>query len=213
MDVYISGEDPVTETTIIRLLNYVSPKFKVIQNIPARGGEIKTKVPQCNKLAKSTPVIMLLDVDEGCAPLLKAKLLQGLQQEPDFLINVSVDEAEAWLMADREGFANYFGIPIDKIPQAKPLKQGGRNARMEMDFPVKSSWLLTHQYALASSKAEVRKTIGVSDSQAHCKGKEYNTVIVPFIENIWNVDVACSNSDSLERMINRLQNLINSKKP
>ena len=186
----------------------MSSDFIIMMEIPARGGEIKSKIPQCNKLAKEYPVIMLLDADDKCAPELKNKLLNGIQKEDNFILNICVDEAEAWLMADRKGFANYFGIPIDSLPEARPLKQGGRRALMEMDFPAKSSLMLTHQYAIKSSKDNVRKTIGVTDLTAHCKGKEYNTTIIPFIKNNWDVGEACKNSDSLQRMIARLKNLI-----
>lgn len=77
IEVYISGEDMVTIAVIKRLLRYVSPRFSIIQTIPARGGEIKKKVLQCNTLAVDFPVVMLLDLDDGCAPDLKNKLLEN----------------------------------------------------------------------------------------------------------------------------------------
>lgn len=208
IEVYISGEDFVTIAVIKRLLEYVSPRFSIIQNIPARGGEIKKKVLQCNALAEDYPVVMLLDVDNSCAPDLKNKLMENHEKKPHFLMNISVDEAEAWLMADRKGFSSYFGIAIDNIPESKMLKQGGNVARMEMDFEIKSSWMLTHQLALQSSKKEIRQKIGVADIHGPTKGKEYNDAIVPFVEHEWNIDAAMPLSDSLQRMIRRLRTLL-----
>ena len=39
------------------------------------------------------------------------------------------------------------------------------------------------------------------------KGKEYNSALTPFIENHWNIENACQNSDSLNRMVKRISNL------
>ena len=208
IEVFISGEDAVTVAVIKRMLSYVSSRFTILRNIPARGGEVKSKVLESNALSNDFPVIMLLDLDQGCAPDLKKKLLQDSSQNRHFLMNVSVDEAEAWLMADRIGFSKYFGIDINKIPNPKMQKQGGRVERLEMYFPMKSSLVLTHQLALLSSKKEIREKIGVSDPNGPKKGKEYNDAIIPFVENHWNIDSALPNSDSLQRMVRRLEILL-----
>ena len=208
IQVYISGEDAVTVAVIKRLLSYVSPRFVVLSNIPARGGEVKSKVLESNELAKAYPVVMLLDLDRGCAPELKSKLLQGNTQSRHFLMNISVDEAEAWLMADRQGFANFFGIDVNAIPVSEMQKQEGHVERREMNFPYKSSFMLTHVLALRSSKKEIRQKVGVADPKGPKKGKEYNDAIVPFIENNWDIEAALPNSDSLHRMVRRLQVLL-----
>jgi len=41
------------------------------------------------------------------------------------------------------------------------------------------------------------------------KGPEYNYCILPFIQNAWDIDNARKNSDSLDRMIIRIDNLVN----
>ena len=79
---------------------------------------------------------------------------------------------------------------------------------MEMAFEVKSSWMLTHQLALHSSKKEIRQKIGVADNHGPTKGKEYNDAIVPFVDHVWNVDAALPLSDSLQRMVRRLHTLL-----
>lgn len=106
--VYIVGEDDVTRHVIYRILSYCGAgRFTVLMELPARGGEIKNKIPNFNQLAMKFPVILLTDLDaDNCAPELKRKLLGGLEQAENLVFNVAVDEAEAWLMADRDGFAN-----------------------------------------------------------------------------------------------------------
>ncbi|MDE5947803.1 MAG: DUF4276 family protein [Prevotella sp.] len=208
IEVYISGEDNVTKEVIYRILSFVSPRFKVVGDIPARGGEIKKKIPQCNSLAKLHPVIMLLDVDNGCAPMLKSALLGDQKQSDGFLMNIAVDEAEAWLMADTEGFARYFGINSNDMPKAEANKQGGRKALIEMKFSMKSSFVLTHELIFKSNNSVLKQQIGVKE-KGKTKGKEYNDAIVPFIKNVWNIKQAKINSDSLQRMLRRLECLLN----
>lgn len=205
--VYISAEDPVTIAVIKRLLTFISPRLKVFKNMPARGGEIKSKILELNNLSNSKPVIALLDLDANvCAPALKQSLLQGNIQNEDFILNIAIDEAEAWLMADKVGFAKYFGISQRLIPDSTMQKMGGMRQVQELDFPIKSSLQLTHKIMPSSTNAELREQMTAHGNAA--KGKEYNPAIVPFIDNVWDVAAASANSDSLRRMIRRLHDLI-----
>lgn len=206
IQVYISAEDPVTNAIIRRLLDFCSPRFRVVKDVPARGGEIKNKIGALNALAKTNPVILLTDLDAtACAPILKRELLSGLTQSPGFLINIAIDEGEAWLMADRKGFATYLKVEEKIIPMPSMQKMGGRTHVKEMDFPVKSSWMLTHSIAKQSESEELCSQIVAQGKAA--KGKEYNSAILPFIRNCWNIEEAMNNSDSLARMVGRLKRL------
>lgn len=204
--VYISGEDQVTKAVIERVLNFCSPSYKILKEIPARGGEIKKKIPELNKLSASSPVILLTDLDaSSCAPLLKKDLLKEMEQNENFILNIAVDEAEAWLIADTNGFADYFGIPLAELPESRLTKMNGHKDVMEMPFSCKSSWLFTHSYITKSTKRELRLQIEAQGTA--CKGREYNQAVVPFIKNYWNIEAAMANSNSLERMVIRLRSL------
>lgn len=206
--VYISAEDQVTKAVIEQLLTFVSPRIKVFKNMPTRGGEIKSKILELNTLSHSKPVIALLDLDDNtCAPLFRQNLLRGTSQNTDFILNIAVDEAEAWLMADKIGFARYFGIPQGLIPNAKLQKMGGMKQVQELDFPIKSSLQLTHQIMQYSTNTELKQQMVAEGSAA--KGKEYNSAILPYIINKWDIKAAAQNSDSLRRMIKRLTDLVN----
>jgi hypothetical protein len=82
----------------------------------------------------------------------------------------------------------------------KKTKQGGRKTLTEMNFSYKSSMFLTH---------ELIKKVNIwnSPKKGATKGPEYNSCMLPFTQNIWNIDNARQNTDSLNRMIVRLQNL------
>ncbi len=145
-----------------------------------------------------------LDTDD-CAPHARHKLLQALVPHPNFLINVAVDEAEAWLMADRINFAIYLGVEEKDVPQASLQKQGGMKPLMEIECSLKTSYYLTHCLASRSKKEIIRQQVAAKGK--NCKGKEYNSAIIPFIQNEWNIDNAKQNSDSLSRMIERIKRL------
>ena len=55
-----------------------------------------------------------------------------------------------------------------------------------------------------STNAERKAQVAVSPKDKNSKGKEYNTAVVPFIQDVWNPEVARAASDSLNRMIIRL---------
>lgn len=204
MKVYIVGEDPVTYAIIKRILSFCSGQFEIISELPARGGEIKNKIPQFNQLSNTNPVILLTDLDNNlCAPELLKKLIPAKNQ--NFIFNIAVDEAEAWLMADRRGFANYFSIDINLIPLSHRTKQGGRTELTEMNFSYKSSMYFTHELAKRSTNSIFVKQF--IPKQGAAKGPEYNSAMLPFIQNIWNIDSAKENSDSLNRMISRINEL------
>jgi len=205
MRVYIVGEDDVTLAVIRRVLVHCSANYEIIQNFPARGGQIKSKIFEFNKISETFPVVLLIDLDnDDCAPLLMKKLIKGKNE--NFIFNIAVDEAEAWLMADIEGFASYFNIKIDDMPSAHQTKQGGKKALTEMNFRYKSSMYLTHELIKKSKNSEYVQQLTPKKNAA--KGPEYNSCILPFIQNAWNIDAACQNSDSLNRMILRLEKLI-----
>lgn len=204
--IYIVGEDPVTRAVIKRLLTTYAPTLKIIQTLPARGSEIKSKIPNFNQLSQSNPVLLLTDLDtEDCAPALKKKLLEGIEQHTDFVLNIAVDEAEAWLMADRDNFASFLGVNITDMPLSSQQKQGGSKALSEMRLPIKASYYLTHVLAPQSSKKEIREQIAVTGKS--CKGKEYNSALLPFIHQQWDIAAALGNSDSLKRMVDRIKGL------
>jgi hypothetical protein len=158
-----------------------------------------------NALSSFFPVILLTDLDEySCAPQLMNRVIP--QKNEDFIFNVAVDEAEAWLMADREGFAEYFRIKSDDMPVSHPTRQGGGKELPEMYFRYKSSMYLTHELIKKSRNSKFIQQL--TPKKEAKKGPEYNSCMLPFIQTGWNIDNARRNTDSLNRMIGRIENLV-----
>lgn len=208
MEVYIVGEDSATQEIIKRVIRHCSNGTKIIAELPARGGQIKREILKFNELSKRYPVVLLTDLDTyNCAPEMVQRLLNATPKENSFALNIAIDEAEAWLMADREGFSKYFHVPVHLIPLPRSVKFRNNSYRNEMLFDYKASLYMMDVIIPNSTKEEViRQLKPVKGSK---KGPEYNSAMEPFIRSYWNIENAMLNSDSLVKMINRVNLLLN----
>lgn len=206
MKVYIVGEDDATREIIKRVLKYCSTDFEIISELPARGGQVKEKILNFNSLSIAYPVILLMDLDEkGCAPIVLQQFFRDTEKNNHFLFNIVIDEAEAWLMADRRNFSEYFRVPIENIPLPKQIRNK-KKFYFKMDFPYKSSYYMVNQI-IPNSRVKEFKDQMIPQNGAK-KGKEYNSALTPFIRKHWDINNARLSSDSLNRMITRIDKLI-----
>jgi hypothetical protein len=202
MNAAIVGEDQVTREIIKKLISIYAPHLTQLNEIPARGSQAlnAVNVERYNKLALSIPVILLTDLDDTK----KQEILHDIEQNPLFIINVAVEEAEAWLMADKNNFISYFCVE-DKIPNAQMCRMHGRNERIETIYEYKPSLYMMREIISTSTKLEVQKQL--TPKEGAKKGPEYNTAMTPFIQEVWNPENARLNSYSLDKMIYHLQSI------
>lgn len=144
MDIYIVGEDDACKAIIYRVITFCfAARGKlpnIISELPARGGEIKSKIKDFNRLSTNTPVILLTDLDcNTCPPLYLSALMDGDLKNDAFILSIAVDEVEAWLLADRNGFAQHFSVDITLIPKPSRIKMQGRTEKTEIACPYKTS--------------------------------------------------------------------------
>lgn len=98
MKVIIASEDAVTNAIIRKILDYTSHTFDIVNEVPARGSQIKRKIPELNVLSKSIPVVLLTDLNSSnCAPEFISTYLKS-EKDANFILNIAIDEAEAWLL-------------------------------------------------------------------------------------------------------------------
>jgi hypothetical protein len=109
------------------------------------------------------------------------------------LFRVAVREVEAGLLADREGFSNYSGVPAEKIP---------RNPE-SLDDPKQMLMKLIRRYGCRKIKVGVLPARG---SLAKI-GFGYNQILVQFVREFWSPVKAAENADSLKRTCLRLHEL------
>ncbi len=201
MDVIIVSEDPVTTAIIKRLLNEICPEgISIIREDPARGGQIRQSAVKYNRLAQYHRIILLADLDRPATE--RDAWLENDALHPNFMFRFAVDEAESWLLADREGFAQYLGVDTNLIPEPAALNRREPH-NIEIRTPHKSSQFLMRELAVQATRTELKKQLLPRDRLS--KGSEYNTALVPFVENNWNVRSAKENSYSLQTMYRRIE--------
>ncbi len=62
MNVVIVSEDQATEEALNRIISYSNTTLNIELRLPSRGGKVKSLIGNFNDLAKSQPVILLIDL-------------------------------------------------------------------------------------------------------------------------------------------------------
>ena len=143
------------------------------------------------QIAQYGAVFMLTDLDANeCAPSLVANWLGNIVCPAKFLLRVAVREVEAWLMADRSGFAKFMGIATDQVP---PEVEKVADPKM-------------HLLKLArGARRDLRTALLPPTKSAAIQGFDYNVVLSTFVREKWSSARAVDNSDSLRRTVERLR--------
>jgi hypothetical protein len=135
-----------------------------------------------------------------------ATLMNGSVKNDAFVVSIAVDEVEAWLLADRVGFAKYFDVGIELIPEASKIKMQGRVEKTEIACKCKTSLYFVNKILPHSRNKTLIEQL--TPQNGAVKGREYNIGMTPYIQNHWNITAAMENSDSLKGMVNRIFRLI-----
>ncbi|MCB0429191.1 MAG: hypothetical protein KDD54_03675, partial [Flavobacteriales bacterium] len=106
---------------------------------------------------------------------------------------------------DTKGFAKFLGITQKKMPKTKIVDR--RNpANIELDFPYKPSLYMMRQLVVHSNKTSIREQLTPVDGAK--KGPQYNSALIPYIWNQWDIETALQKSYSLRIAIERLREFV-----
>jgi hypothetical protein len=193
--IYIANEDALSEAVLYRLVAEANQGLHIAVSVGRRGnGYLRSKFSQLCKTAAAIPVLLLTDLDKTpCAPELISDWCGGRVLPENMLFRVAVREIEAWLLADREGFARFSGIPKDKIPLDPE----------DLEDPKRALLNLVRHYG----RRELRSDLLPSPGSRAKIGFGYNAVLSEFARSSWSVKRAIENADSLERTYRRLNEL------
>lgn len=178
----------------------VASKLMILAGIkPGRpfvkGGkeEIKKKISGYNNAAKRHPYLIFVDLDKDeCSPSL---IRSWIETTSEFLCFRVVERSiESWLIADIENFSDYFHIPIHEITTRPD----------EIPFPKRRLIELVDQY----SPNGLKKLIVPRNESGRKVGPGYNIAMITYVTDVWNPSNARKYSPSLERSINRLDELV-----
>ena len=114
----LAFKDELTESLALKILKTI-PNEYATRTIYNRGGNgyLKKNINGFNYAKRGVPFLVGTDLDRyDCPPALISDWL-AQPKHHNLLIRVAVHEAEAWVLADREGFASFLGISAAKIPE------------------------------------------------------------------------------------------------
>ena len=157
----------------------------------------RQKAPELNISASGMDIFLLTDLDspEDCPPGLIRSWIKGTLN-PKFFFRVAVMEVESWLMADRAGFANFLSIPIHRIPSPTD------------DILKPKEYLVS--LARRSKKRRLRDELVPEPGAKIPVGYGYNTRLMEFVRDYWDLERAAVTSPSLKRTLDRLDQEKNS---
>jgi len=191
LEIYALVEGSTDEAMAYRLAEATG--HEIAECYGKRGmGYIQKRIDGFNGLAKSMPVLTLVDFMDtrmACPPDMVHAWLPHREQR--MLLRAVVRELESWLLADRNGIAEYLKIPIVRIPE-NPESLNDPKA------------MLIH-LARGSRSSSIREGIVPAQGSSATVGREYVSKIIHFIQSSWDINRARMNAPSLDHCIRRLE--------
>lgn len=163
------------------------------------GGKPKLdpKLPGYNSAARvGSPWLVLRDLDHDdrgtCVPALRLKLLGG-QPNNGMCFRIAVRAMEAWLLADYENCARFFGIPRNRMPHDVET----------LPDPKQTLVALCRRSRIAATRQGMVPRLGGGRKV----GGEYTAMVREFAKNEWDPLGARNNSSSLDSAVRCLERL------
>lgn len=190
---HVEVEDELSKAVILKILQHTQ-RFQVTQCI-VRGGNspLKKVIVGLNQAAKGRPYLVVTDLDNTICPLALIQNWLPHGKHPNLLFRVAVREIESWLLADREGIAHFLGLSdYSMIPEATD------------DIPKPKEFLI--QLATKTKNRLLREELIPRHGSTAKVGRNYNDALRPFfVQEKWQIEVACQFSISLQRTLQTLK--------
>lgn len=189
----LAVEDVLSEEMVNVILEQSGRRFAIGECYrPGGFGYLKKTIRGFNNAAKGTPFLVLTDLDNcECPPGLINNWLP-VPKHNNLIFRVAVREAEAWLLAHRDAFAEFLGISNDLVPIYPDDEQDPKQCLINL--------------ARTSRKRRLREAIVPREGTTAKIGPDYNGKLIEFLVNHWNAQQASQNSPSLYRAV---QSIIN----
>lgn len=188
----IAFEDEPSEAVLRKLIAAADRGFSVSRVFPARGnGQLKARMATFRSASHVVPHVILTDLDRYPCPLALLRDWKATDLPSGLLVRIAVREVEAWLLADREGIADFLGIPKTKLltnPEADP---DPKRTLLNLARRSRKRRLATEMVPEPGSCASI--------------GPLYNRRLCEFVATAWNMERAIPLAPSLDRAFARLR--------
>lgn len=180
--------DKPVVTALMRAAGWADSEFSVTS---ANGkGVIDRDIKKYWEAARVLPYVIFRDLDqdgEGCPVTLRAELVEHTPGEsPDLLIRIVDQCIESWILADRQGVAEFCDRSMASVkPPASHHKP----------------------YLLSLMKEAKLKDAVEQQGRQLDFGPAYETHLQRLMTDHWSIERAAAESDSLRRALKRLTDL------
>jgi hypothetical protein len=162
---------------------------------------LREKIDAYNQAARFAPWVVIVDLDHDadCAPPFRESWLPNPAQYMCF--RVAVREIEAWLVADRNHLAKFLSVGASRIPQDPEALDNPKRTMVDI--------------AKFSRRRDIREDMVPQPDSGRKVGPAYTSRLIEFVRDPkrgWQPSVAAESSDSLNRCIHRLEQLIRGSK-
>ena len=196
---FLAVEDELSEHVAKKTLLSVSPAFKIWQVLGGEGfGYLKKNIHKFNQIAQSIPILLITDLDATECPPIKLREWGADNLHNNFILRIAVREIESWILADREGFSEYFKISKANVP----TEPDGINDPKEY---------LINIVRKKCNKTVIKQDIVPPKGATSTQGPGYNIRMGDFIHSKWNPVQAKERSESLFRAIKCLEQFYTAK--
>lgn len=182
-------EDVLQEEVLRKLLSWYRRDISLIGVSGKKGNSyIRQSIRGFSEASRFLPHIVITDLDRNaCAPQLIAEWI-NFERHPDMLFRIAEKEIDAWILSDREEFANFVGVPASRIPTDTET------------LPDPKLHIIN--LARRSRKKVMKDLVPIGSGT---QGPGYNHVLQDFVINYWNPDRASANNRSLRKSVERLK--------
>lgn len=190
----VVGEDALCCALGERLVAQALPEWSLAgESINTRGiTKLVPNLPRYVEQARHVqPVLCIADTDHRCPVELLREWTMNRAAER-FLLRLAVSEAESWILADRQGTAEFFGIALKHVPE----------------FPehIPDAKRTVLRLATLSKVRPLRQEM-VSSVDINKPGSGYNLHLCRLVSDHWSPARAAACSGSLSRAISRVRAL------
>jgi len=191
----VAVEDPLSLAATRKLIR-VSEREFVITRIMEAGGntQLKANLSKFKAASYTLPHLVLTDLDSYPCPLALLENWDATMLPPQLLLRIAVREVEAWLLADREGIADFLSVAKIKIPQNPEAEPDPKRTLINLARKSRRRRIAIELAPEAGSSARI--------------GPLYNARLAEFVENAWNVERARTVAPSLDRALLRLNSFM-----
>ena len=191
--VSLAVEGAVDEAVARRLLEHVGADAGPVFG---RGGkqQLLDSLDGYNRAATFSPWLVLIDLDEDaeCPAAARATWLPSPSRW--MCCRIVVREVESWLLSDRQSIAAFLGISVQLVPGAPE------------QLPDPKRTLVT--LARRSRRRHIREDLVPRPGSGRDVGSGYTSQMTEYVRQVWHPDVAARESDSLQRCLTRLSELV-----